>query len=188
LTVREDEDENITKSGDEEEDEEEEEGEGEEGGSEGSSSQEDGGDDDSSPEATDVELRDQIKKALQDDAIEALSGKSVSDSDEELMDDDQMLAMDEKLVAVFKAKLGEKRAGQGWWLALLVTICSCRMQALTLSDKRSTLRTESLPLSTRLSRNSLPVLTSSVSFYPSSTSLQEQAPTSDSCLTRRRVS
>jgi DNA polymerase phi len=34
-------------------------------------------------------------------------------SDEELMDDDQMMAVDERLTAVFKARANEKRPAKG---------------------------------------------------------------------------
>jgi DNA polymerase phi len=102
--------------------EEEEEGEGDddkkmedgERDSEKSSSSNQNEDEGSSHETTDDELRKKIKVALKNNGVEAASETDPSSGSEgELMDDDQMLAMDHKLAAVFKAKAGEKKSGKG---------------------------------------------------------------------------
>lgn len=62
-------------------------------------------------EADNVELRRKIEEALRMNGIEAVTGHSDDDeSEEELMDDEQMLALDEQLANVFKS---QKKAGKG---------------------------------------------------------------------------
>ena len=62
-------------------------------------------------EEADPELRRKIEEALAVNGIRAAD--SEDESDEELMDDDQMMAIDEQLVAVFKARADEKKLGKG---------------------------------------------------------------------------
>ncbi|CAL1703687.1 unnamed protein product [Somion occarium] len=57
----------------------------------------------------DPELRRKIEEALRVNGINAATGESDDESDEEFMDDDQMMAIDEQLAAVFKARADEKR-------------------------------------------------------------------------------
>ena len=45
--------------------------------------------------------------------ISAATGESDDESEEELMDDDQMLAIDEQLAAAFKARASEKGRRKG---------------------------------------------------------------------------
>ena len=61
----------------------------------------------------DPELRRKIEEALRVNGVQAATGESDSESEEELMDDEQMLAIDEQLAAVFKARAGEKKLGKG---------------------------------------------------------------------------
>ncbi|KAG6831186.1 hypothetical protein H0H92_012326 [Tricholoma furcatifolium] len=67
-------------------------------------------DEDSNDEEEDVELRRKIEEALRVNGIEAATGES---DEEELMDDDQMMAIDEQLAAVFRSRTNEKKAGKG---------------------------------------------------------------------------
>ncbi|KAG6919948.1 hypothetical protein DXG01_013297 [Tephrocybe rancida] len=69
------------------------------------------GDEDSNDEEEDVELRRKIEEALRVNGIEAATGES--DEEEELMDDDQMMAIDEQLAAVFRSRANEKKTGKG---------------------------------------------------------------------------
>ncbi|KAG6885139.1 hypothetical protein C0993_005605 [Termitomyces sp. T159_Od127] len=71
----------------------------------------DEGDGDSNDEEEDVVLRRKIEEALRVNGIEAATGDS--DEEEELMDDDQMMAIDEQLAAVFKTRANEKKIGKG---------------------------------------------------------------------------
>ncbi|KAH0584348.1 hypothetical protein H2248_009888 [Termitomyces sp. 'cryptogamus'] len=70
-----------------------------------------GNDEDSNDEEEDIELRRKIEEALRVNGIEAATGDS--DEEEELMDDDQMMAIDEQLAAVFKTRANEKKTGKG---------------------------------------------------------------------------
>jgi DNA polymerase phi len=69
-------------------------------------------DDDASDGEVDLELRRKIEEALRINGVEAATGDSDDDSDEELMDDEQMLAVDEHLAQVFRLREGEKKTGK----------------------------------------------------------------------------
>lgn len=81
-----------------------------------SSSEEDGDadedddDDEDLDEAADPELRRKIEEALRVNGVQAASD---DESDEDLMDDDQMMAIDEQLAAVFRARADERKLGKG---------------------------------------------------------------------------
>lgn len=70
-------------------------------------------DEDEDEEEEDLELRRKIEEALRVNGVEAATGDSDEESDEELMDDDQMLAIDEQLAAVFRARASERKLGKG---------------------------------------------------------------------------
>lgn len=74
---------------------------------EGESEEEEGDDEDVQ------ELRRKIEEALKVNGIEAATGDSDEESDEDLMDDDQMMAIDEQLAAVFKSQASEKKSSKG---------------------------------------------------------------------------
>ncbi|EIW60756.1 DNA-directed DNA polymerase [Trametes versicolor FP-101664 SS1] len=100
-----DEDEDV----DMDDDEEQEDGEGED--DESSSSSEGNEDDDEEEEGdeeADLELRRKIEEALRVNGISAATGDSDDESEEDLMDDDQMLAIDEQLAAAFRARASGK--------------------------------------------------------------------------------
>lgn len=59
-------------------------------------------------EETDLELRSKIEEALHVNGVE-----SATDSEEELMDDEQMMAIDERLAEVFRSRANEKRKANG---------------------------------------------------------------------------
>jgi len=63
--------------------------------------------DPSSDEEADPELRRKIEEALRINGIDPATGET--DSEEELMDDDQMIAIDEQLAQVFRARANEKK-------------------------------------------------------------------------------
>ncbi|KAJ7470617.1 DNA polymerase phi-domain-containing protein [Mycena latifolia] len=77
-----------------------------------SESDSDGTDDDMGDESSDgevdPELRRKIEEALRVNGVDAATGDSDDDS-EELMDDEQMLAIDEQLAQVFRMREGEKK-------------------------------------------------------------------------------
>lgn len=70
-------------------------------------------DDEEVDEEEDAELRRKIEEALRVNGVEATDGNSEDESDEDLMDDDQMLAIDEQLAAVFRARANERKTGKG---------------------------------------------------------------------------
>lgn len=92
-------------------DEHEEAGSGEEesANSEGSSEESDADEsgEDSNEEEVDLELRNKIEEALCVNGIEFATGET--DSEEELMDDEQMMAIDEQLAEVFRSQANEKQ-------------------------------------------------------------------------------
>ena len=59
------------------------------------------------------ELRRKIEEALRVNGIEAATENSDEDSDEDLMDDDQMMAIDEQLAQVFRLRVNEKKTSKG---------------------------------------------------------------------------
>jgi len=83
------------------------EGEGEDEESEASSDEEEAEEEESDADAeVDEELRNKIAEALKINGADANSDEE--GSDEDLMDDDQMMAIDEKLAQIFKARVGDK--------------------------------------------------------------------------------
>ncbi|KAI0350071.1 hypothetical protein OH77DRAFT_1100919 [Trametes cingulata] len=90
-------------------DDEEQEDEGEDDESSSSSSDDDEDEDEEEgDEEADLELRRKIEEALRVNGISAATGDSDSESEEDLMDDDQMLAIDEQLAAAFRARASVK--------------------------------------------------------------------------------
>ncbi|KAJ7109235.1 DNA polymerase phi-domain-containing protein [Mycena epipterygia] len=77
-----------------------------------SDSESDGSDDtgdESSDGEVDLELRRKIEEALRVNGVHAATGETDDDSDEDLMDDEQMLAVDEQLAQVFRMRESEKK-------------------------------------------------------------------------------
>ncbi|KAJ6546537.1 DNA polymerase phi-domain-containing protein [Mycena vulgaris] len=79
-----------------------------------SSESESDGPDDMADESSDdgevdLELRRKIEEALRVNGVDAATGDSDDDSEEELMNDEQMLAVDEQLAQVFRLREGEKK-------------------------------------------------------------------------------
>ncbi|KAJ7489850.1 DNA polymerase phi-domain-containing protein [Mycena galericulata] len=73
-----------------------------------SDSESDGSEDESTDDGeVDLELRRKIEEALRVDGVAV--GDSDDDSEEELMDDEQMLAVDEQLAQVFRLRESEKK-------------------------------------------------------------------------------
>lgn len=105
-----DEDEDV----DMDDDEEQEDGEGEDDESSSSSEgNEDDDEEDEEDEEADLELRRKIEEALRVNGISAATGDSDDESEEDLMDDDQMLAIDEQLAAAFRARASGKGHRKG---------------------------------------------------------------------------
>jgi DNA polymerase phi len=105
----EDEDEDMEDNDDGEEDEEN----SAESNSDEESEESEGGDsdDDINDEEADLELRKKIEEALRVNGIEPATGDTDSE-EEELMDDDQMMAIDEQLAQVFRSRANEKKSGR----------------------------------------------------------------------------
>jgi len=78
-----------------------------------SSESSEGGDSDGdiNDEEADLELRNKIEEALRVNGIEPATGDTDSE-EEELMDDDQMMAFDEQLAQVFRSRANEKKSGR----------------------------------------------------------------------------
>ncbi|KAI0713431.1 DNA polymerase phi-domain-containing protein [Earliella scabrosa] len=113
LMADEDEDEDVDMEDVEDvEDDEDGEADGDEASSSSSSVEVDEDDEDDVDEAADLELRHKIEEALRVNGISAATGDSDDESEEDLMDDDQMLAIDSQLAAAFKARAAEKRGGK----------------------------------------------------------------------------
>ncbi|EKM55908.1 uncharacterized protein PHACADRAFT_256841 [Phanerochaete carnosa HHB-10118-sp] len=72
-----------------------------------------GEDDEDLDAAADPELRRKIEEALHVNGVQGAAGESDSGSEEELMDDEQMMAIDEQLAAVFRARMGERKLAKG---------------------------------------------------------------------------
>lgn len=68
-------------------------------------------DGDSNAEEADLELRSKIEEALRVNGIEPATGETDSE-EEELMDDDQMMAIDDQLAQVFKSRTGESKSSK----------------------------------------------------------------------------
>ena len=75
------------------------------------SSPDDNSGDDSDGDEVDLELRNKIEEALRVNGIEPATGETDSE-DEELMDDDQMMAIDEHLAQAFRSRTNEKKGGK----------------------------------------------------------------------------
>jgi DNA polymerase phi len=58
------------------------------------------------------ELRRKIEETLKINGIEAATGNSDEES-EDLMDDDQMMAIDEQIAQVFRLRMNEKKSFKG---------------------------------------------------------------------------
>lgn len=76
-----------------------------------SESDDDDLDNGSNAEEADLELRKKIEEALRVNGIEPATGETDSE-EEELMDDDQMMAIDEQLAQVFKSRTEERKSGK----------------------------------------------------------------------------
>ncbi|TFK72185.1 hypothetical protein BDN72DRAFT_792794 [Pluteus cervinus] len=72
---------------------------------------EDSGEETDPNEPVDDELRKKIEQALRINGADA--GSDDSEDEEDLMDDDQMMAIDEQLAAAFRSRVNEKRSGKG---------------------------------------------------------------------------
>jgi DNA polymerase phi len=69
----------------------------------------------------DPELRRKIEEALRVNGIEPATGETESE-EEELMDDDQMMAIDEQLAQVFRARANEKKGTSQVLLSFIILI------------------------------------------------------------------
>ena len=142
-------------------------------------------------EEADPELRRKIEEALAVNGIQAATGDSDGESEEELMDDDQMMAIDAQLAAAFKARADEKKLGKGTLLPCMcarVSLCLFMSKASTLSEKPLITKIVYWISLTRSSRSSPPVLSSSASFCPSSSLSSAPVRTRSSWRTSRRAS
>ena len=103
----------------------------EESDSDKSSEGSDSGDssDPSAEEEVDPELRRKIEEALRVNGIEPATGETESE-EEELMDDDQMMAIDEQLAQVFRARANEKKGKSQ------ISYVFCQTSLLTLISRR----------------------------------------------------
>ncbi|KAJ7740748.1 DNA polymerase phi-domain-containing protein [Mycena maculata] len=81
----------------------------EEAGSDSESEVSDDMGEESSDGEVDLELRHKIEEALRINGVVAATGDSDDDSEEEPMDDEQMLAVDEQLAQVFRMRESEKK-------------------------------------------------------------------------------
>ena len=111
-------------------------------------------DEDDVDEAADLELRRKIEEALRVNGISAATGESDDESEEDLMDDEQMLAIDDKLAAAFKARAAEKghRKGECRSVGLSVSgqLGLCFVQTSMRRGRRRTSRTACSTSSTPL--------------------------------------
>ena len=71
-------------------------------------------DEDEEDEEPDLELRSKIEEALRASGIEpADDSEGEDDLEEEIMDDDQMMAIDDQLAEIFRSRANEKKGGKG---------------------------------------------------------------------------
>ena len=71
-------------------------------------------DEEGESEEPDLELRSKIEEALRASGIEPADDSEGGDSEEdEVMDDDQMMAIDDQLAEIFRSRAGEKKGGNG---------------------------------------------------------------------------
>ncbi|KAI0831759.1 DNA polymerase phi-domain-containing protein [Trametes gibbosa] len=108
LMADEDEDEDVDMDDDEAQDSAAGAEDGDDSASSSSEVSDDDDEDEDADEEADLELRRKIEEALRVNGISAATGDSDSESEEDLMDDDQMLAIDEQLAAAFRARANEK--------------------------------------------------------------------------------
>lgn len=94
--------------GSDEEDEDEEESSGEAESGESDSEQGDA-------EAAD-EVRKKTEDALKANGVDVGETNSEEDSDEELMDDEQMMALDDTLATIFRSRTNERKSKKGPWV------------------------------------------------------------------------
>ena len=89
--------------------------EGEEGtdDSDSDSASEDDDDEGEGDEEPDLELRSKIEEVLRASGIEPADDSGDDDSEVELMDDEQMMAIDEQLADIFRSRASEKKGGKG---------------------------------------------------------------------------
>lgn len=85
--------------------------------------------DPSDEEETDPELRRKIEEALRINGIEPSTGETDSE-EEELLDDVQMMAIDEQLAQVFRARANEKK-GKSHFFVLLSYLSTADCQTFT---------------------------------------------------------
>lgn len=85
-------------------------------------------------------LRLKIEDAFKANGIEAAAGDTDEESEEELADDEQMMAIDEHLAEVFRARSGEKQ-GKGmanlprrWTHSLRSHRCQCAARSYSLQE------------------------------------------------------
>ena len=101
----------------EDEDEDEDEEMDDEGAEDSDSESEDDEDEDEDDGEPDLELRSKIEEALRAGGIEpADDSEGEDDSEEEegeVMDDDQMMAIDDKLAEIFRSRVSNKKGGKG---------------------------------------------------------------------------
>jgi hypothetical protein len=118
--------------------------------------------DDPSDEEEDTELRRKIEEALRVNGIEPATGETDSE-EEELMDDDQMMAIDEQLAQVFRARANEKRGKSQFFLSLFIYHVysaadeNAFLQMSMLNGKLHISKAGSLTWWTRISRRNHPV-------------------------------
>lgn len=137
---------------------------GEEGSGSDSDSDSESEDDEDEDEEPDLELRSKLEAALRSSGIgPADDSEGEGDSEEEVMDDDQMMAIDDQLAEIFKSRTSEKKGGKGKMNVLLlqfVYVDSPGLQTPMHSVRLPTSRTAFLTSWTSTSRSSHPALIS----------------------------
>lgn len=134
----------------------------------------------SGDENADLELRKKIEEALRVNGIEPATDGTDEDSDEELMDDDQMMAIDEQLADVFRSRANEKKSGKGQTLFEYCddkTLFMLHTKTSMLNERRLISKTASSTLLIPISGSNPQVRTSSVWYYPWLNSLPARGPT-----------
>ena len=69
--------------------------------------------DENEEEEPDLELRGKIEEALRASRIEPADNSEGADEEEEIMDDEQMMAIDDQLTEIFRSRVSEKKGGKG---------------------------------------------------------------------------
>lgn len=82
---------------------------------EGSSGEEGSGESDSEEGADEAadQVRKKIEDALKANGVDVGEDSSKEDSDEELMDDEQMMALDDTLADIFRTRTNERKSKKG---------------------------------------------------------------------------